>query len=91
MPADVGAERVPEHLGVVMGMAVDEAGRDHVPLGIEGLRGALALEIADRGDQAVADAEVGAIPGQARAVHHRAAANDQVVRHVVPPESSFSE
>ncbi len=73
MPAIVGAERVPEHLGVVMGMAVDEAGCDDMALGVDDLLRAFARQIADGGNDAVPDADIGAETGQARTVHHRAA------------------
>jgi hypothetical protein len=35
MPAGIGADGVPEDLGVHMGVAVDEAGRDHMTLGVD--------------------------------------------------------
>ncbi len=71
-------DRIPEHLGVHMGMAVDKARRHNMTLGIDGLLGALTFEVADRGDGAVGDADIGAEAGQSRAVDNRAALDDQI-------------
>ena len=51
VPARAGAERVPQHLGVHVGVAVDEAGRDDVALGVD-LVGAPLADAADGGDAA---------------------------------------
>ena len=62
VPRRAGAERVPEHLGVHMGMDLDEAGRHEFALGID-LLGASFTDPADGGDAAVLHADVGAVPG----------------------------
>ena len=67
--------RIPEHLRVHVGVAVDEAGRDDVPFGVDDLFRGLA-DFADRGDPAARDADVGAIARQPRAVDDGAVAND---------------
>ncbi len=74
-----GGVGVPEQLGVVVGVGVDEAGTDHLAGGVDGLGGVGARQVADGGDAALGDADVGAYPGGARAVDHRAARDEQVV------------
>ena len=60
---------VPEHLRVVVRVDVDEAGRDHLAVGVDRAR-RLVVDVADRGDAPVGDAEVGA-PARARPCRRR--------------------
>ena len=69
--------RVPEHLGVVMRMDVDEAGCDDLALGVDRVR-RLLVDLADRRDPAVADSDVGDPAGRPRTVDDRATADDHV-------------
>ncbi len=85
MPAGIGAELVPKHLGVHMGVAVDEAGRHHMALGVDYLIRGLAVKLADGGDSAVADGDIGAVTRRAGAVDHGAALDDEIVSHLFPP------
>ena len=80
VPARRRAERVPEQLRVHMGVAVDEAGTDHVPFGVD-LLVSLVAHRTDLGDAAGIDGDVGAIWREAGAVDERAIANHQIVRH----------
>ena len=68
---------VPEELGVVVRVGVDEAGADGEAGGVDGL-GRLLADVADGDDAAVADADVGSDPGGAGAVDHGAALDDHV-------------
>jgi hypothetical protein len=69
--------RVPEQLGVVVGVRVDDARRHHQAAGVE-LDRPLAVDVADGRDDPVPDADVGPEPRRAGAVDHGAAA-DHVV------------
>ena len=53
---------IPEQLGVVVGVGVDEAGRDDEAGGVDDVGvgpDAVVVDVADDGDAAVDDAEVG--------------------------------
>ena len=52
--AGEGAQRVPGHLRIIVAVIIDEAGRDHQAVGINGARGGIA-QFADRDNFAVAD------------------------------------
>ncbi len=75
-----GAVGVPEHLGVQVGVVVDEAGGDYQPGRVDRPRRA-APQAADRGDLAVPHPHIGEIRRQPRPVYHTTAANEQVVFH----------
>ena len=60
-----------------MGMHVDDAGREREPAGIDGL-GPLVLDLADGGDLAVLDREIGAAWLVAQAVDDGGSANDEI-------------
>ena len=45
--AGEGAQRVPGHLGIIVAVIIDEAGRDHEAVGINGARGGVP-QFADR-------------------------------------------
>ena len=90
VPARGLQARIPGRLAVIVGVDVDEARRDQQALGVD-LLGALARHLADRGDLAVLDRDVGLARAAARAVGHRAAADDQiVVRHGFTPGFGWS-
>ncbi len=74
---------VPEELGVVVGVDVDEPGRHDQPGGVDGPSGGL-VHVTDGGDPAVTDAHVGPPPGRARTVDH-AGTGDLAVQHHGPP------
>ncbi len=78
--------RVPEHLGVVVGVDVDEAGAHDAAGGVELLVAGEAL--ADGDDASCGHRDVGCVTGRSRAVDHRAAANHQhlCLSHVAPSE-----
>ncbi len=72
--------RVPEHLGVHVGVAVDEAGRHHVALGVD-LAPAPLPDPADEGDAVADHADVGAERAQSRPVDDRPV---RITRSYVP-------
>ena len=86
VPARRLQPRVPGRLAVVVGVDVDEAGRDQQALGIDFLA-ATAGDLADRRDPALLHRDVRLAQRRAAAVRHAAAAHDQIVfrRHVVSP------
>ena len=72
--------RIPEDLRVVVGVDVDEAGRDGAARGVEL---ALAAQLRpDLADHAVGDRHVGDAAGRAAAVEDRSAANHEFRRHL---------
>ncbi len=75
-----GAERIPEDLGVHVGVAVHEARRDDPALRVDDLAGAFA-EPTDGDDLAGLHAHVGAVPRQAGSVHHPSVLDQQVIGH----------
>ena len=80
-----GRERgVPGDLRVVVRVHVDDAGREHEPVGVDRL-GALVLDLADAGDAAVLDREVGALGLVAQAVDDGGAADDEIDHRYLRP------
>ena len=84
-PVEVGRRRgrVPEQLGVVVGVRVDDPRRHHQALGVE-LGGPAVGDLADRHDPAVLHADVGPPGGASGAVDDPAVADD-VVEHGLRP------
>jgi len=82
VPAGVHAGRVPHHLRVEVGVAIDEPGGHDVALGVD-LGAAALADAADRGDPVTDDADVGAVCTEARAVHDRAVPDDEVEIHAL--------
>jgi hypothetical protein len=78
-----GEVGIPEHLGVVVGVDVDEAGRHHLAAGVELLVPPQAL--AHRHDAPALDGDVGPAAGRPGAVHHRATPDHERCVHVRPP------
>src|SRR5690606_16933820 len=72
-------------LRVVMGVRIDDAGRDDQPGGVDLLFGGRVDEMSDAGDPAVADADIDSPARQAGAVDHHAVADDQVIIRPRPP------
>src|SRR5205807_4296452 len=79
-----GAERVPGDLRVVMAMIVDKAGADRAAVGVDRLR-RRAGELADLGDLAVLDPDIGAEARHAGTVDDAAVLDQQIIRHRLPP------
>ena len=69
--------RVPQHLRVVVGVDVDETGRDDAAVGVDGLFRFL-VDVADSDDPPGSDPDVGALRGCARAVDERATLHHEV-------------
>ena len=69
--------RVPEQLCVVVGVQVDEARRQRLPLGVNGFRGRV-IDVTDGDDPPVADADVAVAGGHAGAVDDFGIADEQV-------------
>src|SRR5262245_16294333 len=63
-----------------MGMAIDKAGGDDMPLGVNCFIGA-AIDLPDSGDTAVGDADVGLVTREPGAVDYGAAAHNYIVLH----------
>ena len=74
--------RIPEELGVVVGMQVDEPGRDHQPFRIDGDLGLIA-HAANFDDAAVQDPHVPLRGGCTGAVHHGTTVNHHI-EHASP-------
>ena len=74
-----GGRRVPEELGVVVRVGVDDAGHDDSPLASNSVAAGL-VDLADGHDPAVADADVGQAAGLTGPVDDRAGSDD-VVEH----------
>ena len=70
--------RLERELGVVVGVRIDDARRDHPPVGVE-LACAGAVDEADLGDASAVDGHVGTPPREPGAVHDDAVADHQVV------------
>ena len=84
---DGRGQRVPEQLGVVVGVGVDEARAHHEAGGVDGVAGVLAGQAAGVGDghdAATRHADVGGTAGSAGAVDQRAAADDEIEHVRVP-------
>ena len=79
VPAGRRKVLVPGGLAVVVGVDIDEAGRNEQALGID-LAMPAAGHLADLGDPAVVDGHVGLARRAAAAVDDRAAANDERMR-----------
>src|SRR5438067_10923646 len=79
-----GAERVPGDLRVVMAMIVDKAGADRAAVGVDRLR-RRAGELADLGDLAVLDPDIGAEARHAGTVDDASVLDQQIIRHRLPP------
>ena len=82
MPGGGRQRAVPGGLGVIMGVDVDPAGRHQRALRIN-LAGCRACDLAHFGDPVILDGDVAGEGRLARAVGNGAAADDEIVGHVV--------
>ena len=86
VPPGERAVRVPEHLGVVVGMEIDEAGGDVQALRVQDLARIVRRNASDRGDDPVLDSDVRAIPRHAGSIEDSAVADEPIKgRHGRPP------
>ena len=80
VPTGWGDERVPRDLGVVVGVDVDEAGRQQQPVGVDAATSsANGSGWLDGRDRLAIHRNVGGPARRARAVHHEGVADRQVV------------
>ena len=88
VPSGDRAIGIPADLGVVMGVQIDEAGRDDQAVGVDGLLGEAGRASADLGDLAVFNPDVAAIARDAGAVDDGAAFDlNVIIGHLeFPPE-----
>ena len=77
-------QRVPEQLGVVMGMHVDEAGRHDQPRGVDRL-GRAAVHRAQRDDLARGNRDVPGVPGRPASIDQESVLDEQIVLHGASP------
>ena len=68
--------RIPENLGIVVGVQVDESGRDDLSVGIHHLGAFVMRDAADLRDAAVLDSDVAAEARRARSVDDHSVFND---------------
>src|ERR1019366_4395163 len=80
VPAGTGAGGVPEDLGIHVGVAVDEAGGDHMPVGIDLVAGPL-VDPPDEADAAVDDAHIGPVGTETGAVDDGPVPDHDVIGH----------
>ena len=81
LEAGAGADRIPEDLGVHVGMAVDEARRHDMARGVDRLARGGAIDAADLDDPAIAHTHVAAITRQSGSVDDHAVLDDEVECH----------
>ena len=79
MPTRQRAVRIPEHLGVVVRVQVDEAGGDVHAGGVDDLGTLPGIDPADSGDASAGDADVAAHPRCPGAVEDHPVLDDDVV------------
>src|SRR5262249_24060258 len=80
VPATRRGPGVPEKLGVVVGMDVDESGGAYQPGGVDHFLGR-TIYFAQRGDLTAGHTEVAAVTGQPRAVDEKTVLNQQIILH----------
>ena len=79
VPAGQGAVGVPENLGVVVGVQVDEAGGHDQALGVDFPLSVAAVQPADLGDATVLDGDIADVAGRPGPVDDGTASDDDVV------------
>ncbi len=82
-----GAIRVPEHLRVKMRVVIDEAWSNDEPISVN-RAGREAGQASDGNDATIAYADVRGVARHARAVHHPAVPNEQIVFHTLSFQSN---
>ena len=83
VPARTASRGIPEHLGVHMGMPVDETRRHNVALGID-LDATTFGDPPDRGDAIAHHANIGSVGPKSRAINDCPASDHDVVGHQTP-------
>ena len=78
---DEAPSRIPECLGVHVGVAVDEAGTDGVAGGVDLAIAPARRPWADEDDPIAAHRDIGSVRRAARAVDQEPVANHQVISH----------
>ena len=74
------------HLGIIVGVQIDEARRDDQAGGVDDLRGVVRFDLAHLGDAAIADGDVARETRQPSAVDDGAVPDNRVVlTHVLSP------
>src|SRR5262249_32450986 len=81
VPAGAAAQRIPEHLGVHVRVAVDETRRDHLAGGVD-LFLAFFRYAPDRRNSITGHADVRSIFRQPCSVHYRAVTNHEIVHFI---------
>ncbi|MCG3774637.1 MAG: hypothetical protein JW395_1461 [Nitrospira sp.] len=79
--AGEAAQRIPGHLGIVVAVRIDKSGSHHQTVRIDGALGR-AAQLADLGDLAVANADVGAEGWRARSINHPTVLNQEIKAHL---------
>ena len=79
-----GEHRIPGHLPVVVGVDVDEPGRDQRTVGVDHPAGLHPARPADLGDAVTVDHEVAGVRRRPRPVDQRAALDQDVVHQSIP-------
>src|SRR5215469_3949824 len=87
MPSRNGAPRVPADLRIIVGVQVNEPGRDHQPVGIDDLFREARRPPAYLGDLSVFDPNVAAKPRHPSSVDDRSAfnLNIEISHRLFPP------
>ena len=77
-------QRIPEQLCVVVGMHVDEAGRDDQPRGVDRL-GRAAVHLAQRDDLARGNRDVAGVAGLPASIDQESVLDEQIILHDASP------
>ncbi|MNO94793.1 hypothetical protein D3C76_864220 [compost metagenome] len=80
--------RLTDHHRVVVGVHIDEAGRQHAAGGVDLIAGTGILQVADALDAPVQERHVGQVARTVAAVDDQGIANQRVVHHVSLPAAS---
>src|SRR5262245_52562156 len=80
MIAGEGTQRVPGHLRIIVAMVIDETGRHHEAIDINGAR-RRAAEFADRDNFAVAHGDIAAEGRYTGAINDSTVLNQEIIRH----------
>ena len=84
MPAGAASERVPGHLCVHVGVAVDKARRDDHALGVDHFVGG-AGDPSDLGNPPLLYTDIRAVSGHAGPVHYGTVPDEKIERHRALP------
>ena len=89
MPAGQRAVGVPEDLGVIVGVEIDEAGSHVQAGGIDHLGRIICIDTPHGGDVAILDTDIAADTGSTRAVKDHSVLDDDVERVVSHSSSPY--